>query len=410
VAFLSTIARDLRERKRAEEELRRQQGLAAQNEKLAAMSTLLAGVAHELNNPLAVVIGRSALLRAKTQDEALRRETTQLEEAAERCARIVKNFLALARQEPPERAPCSLDLLVRDAVEILAYPLRVDGVELRLELAGDQHELQADVHQLQQVVINLVSNAHHAVRGTPTRRITLRTEYEAARDLAQLTVEDTGPGIPPDIERRIFEPFFTTKPLGQGTGLGLPLCRGIVEDHGGQLRVEGRPGLGARFVVELPGLARPAPLTGPARVGTPRVAPCRILVVDDEPTVATVIADLLATDGHDVETLTSATAALDRLATRPYDVVFTDVRMPELDGVAFYRALEQRHPAICARLIFLTGDILDPTLGEFLRQSGRPSVAKPCALPQLRRALAQVLAPAPSARAPRMEGDSDPAD
>jgi CheY-like chemotaxis protein len=133
-------------------------------------------------------------------------------------------------------------------------------------------------------------------------------------------------------------------------------------------------------------------------------------VVDDEPSVATVIADLLATDGHDVETLTSATAALDRLATRPYDVVFTDVRMPELDGVAFYRALEQRHPALCARLIFLTGDTLDPILGEFLRQSGHPSVAKPCALPQLRRALAQVLAPAPSAWAPRMSGGSDPVD
>jgi two-component system NtrC family sensor kinase len=385
VAFLSTIARDLSERQRAEAELARQQGLMTQNEKLAAMSTLLAGVAHELNNPLAVVVGRSALLQMKALDPDVVRQVAQIEEAATRCTRIVKNFLAVARQQPPERAACLLDLVVRDALEILSYSLRVDGVDLRLELAGDRHLLQADAHQLQQVVINLVSNAHHAVRGVATRGITLRTQYDDAHGVARLIVEDTGPGITPEVERRLFEPFFTTKPLGQGTGLGLSLCRGIVEDHGGRIRVEGRPGLGARFLIELP---------VPRSDEPPPAPPCRILVVDDEPSVAHTVAGLLASDGHEADAVTSVASALERLAAQAYAVVFSDVRMPELDGLAFYRLLAHQYPALCARLIFLTGDTLDPTLGTQLRETGRPSIAKPLTRGHLRRAIAQVLAAA----------------
>jgi CheY-like chemotaxis protein len=261
-------------------------------------------------------------------------------------------------------------------------------------LAEDLPELHADAHQLGQVIINLVSNAHHAVRGAETRRIIVTTRHEAAPGFVSLTVEDTGPGIPPDIERRMFEPFFTTKPLGQGTGLGLPLCRGIVEDHGGALRVDGRPGRGARFVVELPVQPAAGPASGPAPLGAPApIPPCRILVVDDEPEVASLVAEVLVDDHHTVETVTSGRAALERLDARAYDVIVSDIRMPDLDGIAFCRVLEQHQPAAGARLIFLTGDTLDPALGEFLRRSGHPYVAKPFTPEQLRRAMAQVLAP-----------------
>ena len=224
----------------------------------------------------------------------------------------------------------------------------------------------------------------------------MTTRYEAARGVASLAVEDTGPGIPPDVEHRIFEPFFTTKPLGQGTGLGLPLCRGIVEDHDGTIRVEGRPGRGARFVVELPMQPGPGSAAGaePAGAASP-LPPCRVLVADDEPEVASLVAEMLTEDGHTVETVTSGRTALERLTARSYDVIVSDIRMPDLDGIEFYRALQERAPAACARLIFLTGDTLDPLLGEFLRGSGRPCVAKPFTTEQLRRAMAQVLPPEP---------------
>ena len=267
-----------------------------QSEKLATMGSLLAGVAHELNNPLAVVMGQTHLLREVAHDDALRQRAEKIGSAAERCGRIVKNFLALARQRPPERGDVSLNGVVQEAVELLAYELRTDNIEVVFDLADDLAVLWADAHQLHQVIVNLVANAHQAMRRTAApRRIRLTTRRDRARARVQLEIADTGPGIPHDIQARIFEPFFTTKPPGQGTGLGLSLCRGIIEEHGGTLGVESEPGHGATFRIELPLLTRPA--SAPEAVSQPlaplEIAPKRILVVDDEPGVAGVLAEAL---------------------------------------------------------------------------------------------------------------------
>jgi len=392
VAGIIVNARDVTERKRDEQTQERLQAHLRQSEKLAAMGELLAGVAHELNNPLAVVIGHAALL-AHTSDPAVAARGAKIARAAERCGRIVKNFLALARQYPPERTSVRLNQIVEEALEVLAYPLRVDNVEVVTELAPEIPALAADAHQLQQVLVNLVTNAHQAMRAvTGRRRLTIRSGRDTAAGSVWLEVGDTGAGIPPEVEARLFEPFFTTKPLGQGTGLGLSICRGIVESHGGHLSVNGGPGHGATFRVELPlgGAAPSAP--SPDDVG-PRVPPCRILVVDDEPEVAGVVAELLRGDGHRVDTASDGVDALDRLRERPYDAVVSDLKMPHLDGAGLWEAVRQIDPLLAGRFVFLTGDTLTPSTTEFVERVGAPSLKKPFALRDVRVALATVRGP-----------------
>ena len=369
------------DRKRSAEELDRQRNALAQTEKLAAMGTLLAGVAHEMNNPLSVVLGQAALLRRDARAGRLTVRADAINEAAQRCARIVTNFLALARQRPLERQRVFVDGVVREAVELLAYALRVDNVEVQTDFAPGVPVLWADPHQLHQVIVNLVTNAHHALRAVPgPRRIRLRTALASAPGFVQIRVEDNGPGVPAALRARIFEPFFTTKPPGQGTGLGLSLCHGIIETHGGTLRLGPETGRGAVFEIELP-LGRALDSSGPAAAAPSpgsRIVGKRMLIVDDEEALAMVLADILAEDGHTVDIAPNGAAALDLLARGGvFDVIVSDIRMPDMDGPTFYRQVETRFPAMAARFVFMTGDALRVDTMDFLEQIGAPRLEKP---------------------------------
>ncbi len=388
-------SRDVTERQRVEDELARQRAARLQNEKLADMGTLLAGVAHELNNPLTVVSGYSSILRQTLAEGPSRERIDRIASAAERCVRIVRNFLALARQHPPERQRVKPNQIIREAVELLAYPLRVDNVEVRLELAEDLPTLWADPHQLHQVVVNLVTNAHQAMHGnTSTRRLTLRTRFKAADSRISLEVIDTGGGIPPEVLGRIFEPFFTTKPVGQGTGLGLPLCLGIVEAHGGTLRVDSTVGEGTTVIIELPVVAASAGEAKPPAPGHRALPPGgRFLVVDDEPDVAGVLVDLLRAEHEQVDTVADGRAALEKIEGTAYDLILCDVRMPGLDGPELYRALGLLHPELLPRFVFLTGDTLNPESHEFVQQTGAPCLSKPFDFDEVYRVIGRALQP-----------------
>ena len=382
--FVSSVVRDITERRQTEETLRH-------TEKLAAMSSLLAGVAHELNNPLAVVRGQIELLRRAAGSGPLVERTKKIATAAERCVRIVRSFLSIARHHPPERQEVRLNQVVQEAAELLAYPLSVDNIEVRLDLAADPPVLWADPHQLHQVVVNLITNAHHAMRGRPGPRLTLTTRLSREEQSIRLEVADTGIGIAPEIQGRIFEPFFTTKPPGHGTGLGLGLCRAIIVAHGGTIEVESRPGEGAIFRVELP---LTVPSSGPEvreLESLPAIQGKAILVVDDEHYVADMLADLLRLDDHSVDVAPNGHVALERLRAQPYDLVLIDLKMPELDGPGLYEALARDHPQLLRRLVFLTGDALSSEISAFLERAGAPYLYKPFTLEEVRRVIHRAL-------------------
>ena len=367
-----------------------------QSEKVATMGSLLAGVAHELNNPLAVLTGHAHLLREGAKDESLASRAEKIQAAADRCARIVKNFLALARQRPPERGAVSVNMVIQGALEMLAYELRTDSVEVTCEFAAGLPPLWADSHQLHQVLVNLIANAHHAMRKQPRpapRRIRLTSQLDREHQRVRLTVADTGPGIAPEIREKIFEPFFTTKPAGEGTGLGLSLCRGIIEEHGGTISIQSEPGQGATFVIELPLVERATTeAAGPAMETLPLVGARRVLVVDDEVEIAHMLKEILTTSGHEVDMAFDGAEGLDVLRHGRYDLILSDTKMPTLDGTGFYRQLTSEFPDLCHRIIFLTGDVLDRAKREFLESTGAPFLMKPFDVADVRRLVHRVLA------------------
>jgi PAS domain S-box-containing protein len=363
---------DVTERKRTEQALQ-------QNEKLASLGELLAGVAHELNNPLAVIVGHATLLlRTELANERAVARVEKIATAAERCGRIVRNFLTVARQRVTERAATDVNRVLRDAVDFLAYQLALDDVAVSFELAPEIPPLWADGTQIHQVALNLLINAQHAMRATGgPRRITIASRWDPAAEHVTFSIADSGPGVPAELRSRIFEPFFTTKPVGAGSGLGLSVCRGIVATHHGSIEVHDAPGGGALFVVHLPlsapsgeeRAARPAPV--------PPVRGKRVLVVDDEPMVAELLGEMLVDEGHRIETAANGQEALDRLEQGGIDLVITDVRMPVLDGRALYQRLHESPPANHPPLIFITGDTLNVETRRFLQTTGAPTLSKP---------------------------------
>ncbi len=376
-----------RQNRSLEETVRERTEQLLQSEKVATMGSLLAGVAHELNNPLAVVTGQAQLLHATVSDPAVLRRAEKIDGAARRCVRIVRNFLALARRRAPERGEVQLNAVVEEAVELLAYELKTGTVEVSLSLAEDLPVLWADGHQLHQVLVNIVANAHHALRhsGSP-RRLTITTGRDRTGQQVRLAIADTGPGIPAEIRAKIFEPFFTTKPPGEGTGLGLSLCRGIVEEHGGTIGVESELGRGTTFLITLPVLRRPAVVAAPDPADVPvSVGPKTILVVDDEPEIAAILVEALERDGYQAKTAENGADALRRLEQQSYDLVMSDTKMPVMDGIELYREMERRFPALQRRIIFVTGDVLNAEKQRLLESTGVPVLTKPFDLSEVRR-------------------------
>jgi len=231
----------LRQARASAAELQRQREALLQAEKMAAFGSLLAGVAHELNNPLSIVLAGALLLQEEAEEAAapgLARGAERIRVAAERCARVVRSFLAMARQQEARRRPVVVAAMVDAALELLAYGLRSDGIEVAREIPADLPAVLGDPDQLHQILANLITNARQALEDNPGPR-RLRIAARVAGGAVEVSVADNGPGVPAEIRARIFDPFFTTKPAGVGTGIGLAVSRGIAEAHGGGARVGG---------------------------------------------------------------------------------------------------------------------------------------------------------------------------
>jgi len=369
---------DITDHRRVQAEMERQREALHQSEKLSALGSLLAGVAHELNNPLSVVVGHAAMLQELSPDEPTRERAGKIKAAADRCARIVRTFLAMARAKPDERAPVHMNAVVEGALDMLAYGLRTSGVEVARDLAPALPPVFASADQLHQVCLNLVINAQQALQGQgegQARRLRVRTFVDDGRVAVEFA--DNGPGIPADIQKRIFDPFFTTKPMGMGTGIGLSVCRGIVLAHGGRIAVESRPGEGACFRLWLPPSGQPDAEGAAGRPGAAGAKAARILVVDDEVAIAELLAEILGRAGHEVSIVANGSAALDWLAAGSPELLISDLRMPGMDGPTLYRRLAAEHPDLLRRMLFITGDSLSPDLTAFLTETGVPVIEKP---------------------------------
>ncbi|MCA3239679.1 MAG: response regulator [Rubrivivax sp.] len=400
--WVDAVTDTFRRQREASDQIERQREALRQSEKLSAMGSLLAGVAHELNNPLAIAMGRASLLEEKVaagaEPGALQDDARRIREAAERCGRIVRTFLNMARQRPPSRRAVQLDDIVRAATDMLGYTLRSHGVRVDLALGEGLPDVQADADQIGQVVLNLMVNAQQAMEGaaTLTRVLSISTGVELPRPGREprvwLRVADTGPGVPVELHERLFEPFFTTKAVGLGTGLGLSVSRGIVREHGGDLVLEqprdsdgvAAPA-GASFRLSLP-ISGEKSADGDVQAATPSDTSDaeaaagelrRVLVVDDEPEVAELMREVLESAGFDVLTAESGAVALELLAGARFDAVVSDVRMPDLDGPALWQRLQAEHPALARRMLFVSGDTLSDAARQTLADTGAATLDKP---------------------------------
>ncbi|AWC23367.1 Sensor protein ZraS [Aminobacter sp. MSH1] len=369
---------DLSDRIEMQQQLERQRETLHQNEKLSALGGLLAGVAHELNNPLSVVLGMSLTLKETASDPKTVERADKISRAAERCARIVRTFLAMARQQPTRTSNVAIDDIVTAAVEVVGYSIKSSDISLSVQRAPDLPAIWADPDQLTQVLINLLVNAEHAVHGWDgPRDIMISTELQPESGNILVKVADTGPGIPNEILPRIFEPFFTTKEVGAGTGIGLSFCYRIIQSHQGTIQVETKEGGGSTFVVSLPASDRLAERSETEAIELPKSTGRVCLVVDDEKDVGDLIAEILTQDGFTVIVAGSGKEALKQLKSRTFDVILSDLKMPEMDGRRFYNHVCDLHPAEADRLAFLTGDTISPDAQVFLRATKRPYLEKP---------------------------------
>ncbi len=386
------LVRDITEQRRTQTQLQ-------QAEKLAAMGQLVSGVAHEINNPAAIISGfaQTLLLDQLTPDQ---RETVQMMyDEATRIGRITSNLLAFARAGSKERTLVELNDTVRRTFALRSYHLTTLNVTVNLELDDANPKAWANGSEVQQMLLNLLINAEQALTTIlpPGRRaITIRT-VTAAEDGVQLQVADTGPGIPRDIQEKIFDPFFTTKPEGMGTGLGLSICYGIVHDHGGRISVHSVPGHGATFTIALPRDARQRQRTTPPPMEIPEAArepegagALSVLLVDDEDGLRRAVAAFLKRRGMNVLAVEDGSDALRALRRERFDVIVSDVRMPGMSGAEFLQGLRREHPAMVNRLIFTTGDTFATDTSSLLRDAGVPSLVKPYDFAKLESVLREV--------------------
>ena len=363
-----------------------------QAEKLSAMGSLLASVSHELNNPLSILVGQAQLLEDVAADGDIQARAGKIRGAADRCARIVRSFLAMARQKPPAHEPVVLSQAVSEAVELVTYSMASSGVALESAPSEGSVIVEGDADQIVQVVVNILINAQQALSEQEgDREIQIRIASED--DCGLVEISDNGPGVDEAIKQRIFEPFFTTKSEGVGTGIGLAFCRNTILAHGGELECEDGPGGGALFRVRLPlsSVAAPGePGENPDRIWQ-SLPPLVILFVDDEPEIADTAREIVEASGHSLLTAAHGRDALDILAREEVDIVISDLRMPIMDGPTLWRAIrdERVHPT--GAIGFVTGDTLSADVQKFLAEVDAPLAEKPLAREDLRRLIVEIV-------------------
>jgi two-component system NtrC family sensor kinase len=347
------ILRDCTEHQKLERQLYR-------SEKLASLGQLISGVAHELNNPLAAILGFAELCRDAKDKTEISRNLEVIDREARRTAHIVENLLSFSRQRHAQRTPVDIHELLERCFALMSYNFRMHNMVVRRDYDATLPAIELDEYQVQQVFMNIILNAVQAMEGMNHEepRLSVHTSLADDEKMVCIRIEDNGPGIPQQDLARIFTPFFTTKKADEGTGLGLPVSLNIVKQHNGQIRADSIEGQGATFSITLPvskvlGRQRKKrrttilrkPLTG------------RVLAVDDEKSVVEMTKRVLEQAGLQADTAGSIQEAIYRLTDCEYDLVLADMHMPDGSGMEVWEFVQEKQPQLVDKVIFISGDI-----------------------------------------------------
>lgn len=357
-----------------------------QSEKLSAIGELISGVAHELNNPLTGVMGYAQLLQLrKDLDDRAKESLAKINELALRCQKIVQNLLSFARKKKPERTLSNINEILEKTIDLRSYEMLVNNIELTFDLDRNIPKTIADAHQLQQVFLNVITNAEQAMLDAHGKgRLTIRTSAKTNTGVITVEIADDGPGIPEKHLRRIFDPFFTTKEVGKGTGLGLSLSYGMIKEHGGDIYVKNRMGKGAHFFIEIPVIHEPDSDANLEHEQTQEEWPTtgnergkRILAVDDERYILDFLTEVFRPLPITIDTANNSQAAMENISAHRYDLILTDYKMPQMSGRDLFNWVKKNRAPLANKIIFMTGDTVNPETHSFFEDNHIRYLAKP---------------------------------
>jgi len=365
-----------------------------QAEKMSAIGLLISGVTHELNNPLSGIMGFAQLLLQGELNPKARRHLERIYNEAVRSQKIVQNLLSFSRRHKPEKTYQKLNDVIDGVIELRAYQLQVDNVEVVRRYDARLPKTMLDFHQLQQVILNVVNNAHQAMMEVHDRSRRLVVTTVRHGPTLRASFSDSGTGIVSDRLESIFDPFFTTKTGSKGTGLGLSVSRAIVKEHQGSMTAESVVGEGTTIHIDLPLLEDEGAGKGADQQGPKAAAPkklMRLLVVDDEVVLVELLVEFLRTVGHKADEARNGQKALELATANDYDAIVTDLKMPGLDGQGLYERLCKIKPHMARRFIFSTGDLANPRTQAFFQAAGCPYLSKPFKLESIITLLEQIV-------------------
>jgi PAS domain S-box-containing protein len=396
ISGVVSSVRDITETKEFEQQL-------LQKERFASMGQMMAGAAHELNNPLTAILGVSDLLRERAPDDSSRRQIDIVLQQARRAAAIVQNLLAFAVPSGQKRGKVKIDGIVRRAVDSQQQTLREKNIRVEVAVTGVLPEIEGDSKLLTQVFTNILVNAEQAISSTRDHGI-VRISLSHADNSLVIVFADDGPGIPQEIADKIFDPFFTTKRPGGGSGLGLTICLSVIKDHGGRIEVQSAPGGGAVIRVLLPAVSpvvpeskSPAAHARAASIVSPALSGHRLLIVDDEESIREIVQEGLSARGMIVESAGSSEEALSHLVANSYEIILCDFNLPGLNGEQLFEQLRAHAretkpgPSSAPRFVFMTGDFLDPSMIASFSERGACVLQKPFHIADLAALLTELL-------------------
>ena len=363
----------------AYDELRDKQERLLVSEKLSALGNMTAGVAHELNNPLTVIVGFTEyLVRSPELSQNMKSMLEKIHLSTLRCRRIIKNLLSFAKVEGTEKREIQVLEIIKDIVEFVSHEMKLNNIQLLADLPNSLPPVKGNSDMLRQVMLSIISNASHSILTTESEgRIVI--EAMERDDKVVLRFMDNGRGIPEENLGRIFDPFFTTKKIGEGKGLGLSACYGILKDHGGSISAESAYGEGAVFTVELPALPASSQETeGPDSAGETRMTHIRkVLVIDDEDFILDLCRTVLEEGGYQVDTISDGREGLQEILAARHDLIILDCKMPGIDGKEIYHEVFARDPGLADKIIFISGDTVSLEELGFLEHKEKRLLPKP---------------------------------